>query len=256
MNLAFNESYVAGYHSNSQIARVLTENWICDNMYCPRCGNRTLHHFENNRPVADFFCPVCKNEYELKSTQGHLGKKITDGAYETMIQRITDNQNPDFFFMNYSTEASVVKDLILIPKHFFLPEIIEKRKPLAPTARRAGWVGCNILLDKVPAQGRIPIITDGAVMDRNSVVRQVNRTAGLETKNLNARGWLIDILKCTERLKTEQFLLHDLYFFEGELQQKHPDNHNIRPKIRQQLQVLRDKGFIEFLGNGAYRKVN
>ena len=30
---------------------------------------------------------------------------------------------------------------------------------------------------------------------------------------------------------------------------------HIKEKIRQQLQVLRDKGLIEFLGNGHYRKV-
>jgi len=30
-------------------------------------------------------------------------------------------------------------------------------------------------------------------------------------------------------------------------------NHNIRPKIRQQLQILRDLGFLEFLGDGSYR---
>ena len=36
------------------------------------------------------------------------------------------------------------------------------------------------------------------------------------------------------------------------LQKKYPWNHNIRPKIRQQLQVLRDRGLISFLGNGQY----
>ena len=43
--------------------------------------------------------------------------------------------------------------------------------------------------------------------------------------------------------------------FEKVLEMKYPSNHNIRPKIRQQLQVLRDRGIIEFLGNGNYRKV-
>lgn len=46
-----------------------------------------------------------------------------------------------------------------------------------------------------------------------------------------------------------------MYQFVDELQLKHIDNHNIEAKIRQQLQVLRDKGFIEFLGNGQYRKL-
>ena len=46
----------------------------------------------------------------------------------------------------------------------------------------------------------------------------------------------------------------DVYAFEGLLGQKHPQNHHVRPKIRQQLQLLRDKGFIDFLGHGMYRK--
>lgn len=60
-----------------------------ENMYCLHCGNPYLSQFENNRPVADFYCPVCGNEYELKSKNGILGNKITDGAYDTMIARIT-----------------------------------------------------------------------------------------------------------------------------------------------------------------------
>ena len=78
-----------------------------------------------------------------------MGHKITDGAYGTMIERITSNNNPDFFFMSYSKAELKVRDFILIPKHFFVPDIIEKRAPLAPTARRAGWTGCNILINKV-----------------------------------------------------------------------------------------------------------
>ncbi|RJQ53985.1 MAG: restriction endonuclease, partial [Nitrospiraceae bacterium] len=31
-----------------------------------------------------------------------------------------------------------------------------------------------------------------------------------------------------------------------------PDNKHIRPKIRQQLQILRDKGIVEFKGQGRY----
>jgi type II restriction enzyme len=49
--------------------------------------------------------------------------------------------------------------------------------------------------------------------------------------------------------------VHDQRAFEGELAAKHPENHNIRAKIRQQLQVFRDLGFIEFLGSGEYRSL-
>ena len=224
-------------------------------MYCPRCGNTHITKFENNRPVADFFCPLCNNEYELKSKNGVLTHKINDGAYDTMIERITGNQNPDFLFMSYSKSESKVNDLILIPKHFFVPDIIEKRKPLAQTARRAWWVGCNIVIDKIPEQGRISIISSGNITNINSILNKVNQSNKLETKNMNSRGWIMDVLNCVNKISTQLFTLEDMYVFECELQSKHPENYNVKPKIRQQLQLLRDKGFIEFLGNGKYRKL-
>ncbi|MGN0539457.1 MAG: DpnI domain-containing protein [Candidatus Fimenecus sp.] len=255
MNLTFDIQSTEKYHSASQITRVLTETWVHENMYCPRCGNLTINRFENNRPVADFFCPACRNEYELKSKSGSLSKKVNDGAYETMIKRITSNQNPDFFFMNYSKTEHKVKDFIIVPKHFFTPSIIEKRKPLAPTARRAGWVGCNILVGKIPTQGKIPIISNGNVLDKNNIIKQVNRSRKLETSSLESRGWLMDVLNCVNTVEDNEFSLSQIYIFENELQEKHPNNNNVKPKIRQQLQFLRDKGFIEFLGNGKYKKI-
>jgi type II restriction enzyme len=33
----------------------------------------------------------------------------------------------------------------------------------------------------------------------------------------------------------------------------HPENNYVRPKIRQQLQVLPDQGWLEFLGRRRYR---
>ena len=255
MELNFDISAIKNYHSNSQRARLLTENWVKKNMYCPRCGNLHIEQFENNRPVADFYCPSCNNEYELKSKDGGLGKRINDGAYKTMIERITSNKNPDFFFMSYSKTDYVVKNLILIPKHFFVPDIIEKRKPLSQTARRAGWVGCNIVIEKIPEQGIIPIISNGKIIEPNGVINKVNISNRLETKDLHSRGWIMDILNCVNRIPFPVFILEDMYSFEPELQNKHPENHNVKPKIRQQLQLLRDKGFIEFLGNGLYRKL-
>jgi type II restriction enzyme len=37
------------------------------------------------------------------------------------------------------------------------------------------------------------------------------------------------------------------------LAELHPDNHNVQPKIRQQLQELRDLDLLEFLRGGEYR---
>jgi type II restriction enzyme len=54
------------YTSNSQKIRVATESWVMERVFCANCGN-VLSSFENNRPVADFHCSSCKEEYELKS---------------------------------------------------------------------------------------------------------------------------------------------------------------------------------------------
>ena len=50
------------------------------------------------------------------------------------------------------------------------------------------------------------------------------------------------------------FTLKDMYSFVQELSIKHPNNNNVEAKIRQQLQFLRDKGFVEFTSRGSYRK--
>jgi type II restriction enzyme len=54
----------------------------------------------------------------------------------------------------------------------------------------------------------------------------------------------------------QEFTLEDVYKYEQELRRRYPENRNIRPKIRQQLQFLRDLGLIEFLSNdGEYRRL-
>jgi hypothetical protein len=60
-------------------------------------------------------------------------------------------------------------------------------------------------------------------------------------------------MKCVEAIGHESFTLADAYVFEERLAALYPGNNNVRPKIRQQLQVLRDRGWLEFLGRGRYR---
>ena len=85
MNLYFNINLAEGYKSSTQIARRLTEDWVLNNSYCPSCGEISLNEFENNRPVADFYCEKCNEEFELKSKGGKLSSTITDGAYNLAI---------------------------------------------------------------------------------------------------------------------------------------------------------------------------
>lgn|GEM_PF-7086354 len=50
------------------------------------------------------------------------------------------------------------------------------------------------------------------------------------------------------------FALYEKYLFEELPYRKHPQNHNIMAKIRQQLHFLRDRNTIEFVSRGEYGK--
>jgi type II restriction enzyme len=254
MNLSFNTKLAVGYSSNSQIVRILTENWVRNNAYCPNCENVPLNEFENNRPVADFYCKNCLEEFELKSKGGKLTNTITDGAFSTMIERISSDNNPNFFFLTYSKDWRV-NNFLIIPKQFFTQEIIIKRPPLAPTARRAGWIGCNIDISKVADSGKIFLIKSSKIIDPKIVNKSFNKTLFLREKSTEAKGWILDIMKCVDEIKSDSFNLDEIYKFEQKLITKYPNNNFIKDKIRQQLQILRDKGIIEFIGRGQYKKI-
>lgn len=202
--------------------------------------------------MADLFCATCDEEFELKSQKAQFGAKVVDGAFRTMIERLSSNKNPNLMLMNYNLAAGV-RNLLVIPKHFFIHDVIEERKPLAATARRAGWVGCNILLSRIPEAGKIYIVRDAAVLDRQAVLEQWRATAFLREKESGSRSWLLNVLKCVEDIDSEFFDLSQVYDFEERLSGLYPMNQHVRQKIRQQLQVLRDQGIIEFLGRGRYR---
>lgn len=256
MELTFDKKLAEKYSSASQKMRVLTEDWVDSSIYCPNCGHLEIEHYPNNKPVADFYCANCKEDYELKSKKDSMGTKIVDGAYGTMIERLQSSNNPNFFFLNYNPENYSIKNFVVIPKHFFVPEIIEKRKPLAPTARRAGWIGCNILLQSIPQAGKIFYVRNGLIKPKEQVLTEWQKTLFLrEEKEISAKGWLLDVMRCVESLNRQDFTLDDIYMFESELQKLHPENKHIKDKIRQQLQVLRDRGYLDFVSRGKYHLI-
>lgn len=252
MNMFFDINLVQDYHSNSQKIRVMSENWVIDNVYCVRCGSK-LKHFENNKPVGDMYCEKCREEFELKSNKKKLDKIIVDGAYNTMIEKIDNGNIPNFFYLNYDLKTYKVSNLIIIPKHFFTKDIIIKRKPLADTARRAGWVGCNINVSQIPDSGKLYIVKNGEEENKNYVIENFNKMLFLRKSKDKFRGWLLDILRCIELLDKQNFSLDEIYSFETFLKIKHPENNNIQAKIRQQLQILRDNGYIKFVSRGKYK---
>jgi type II restriction enzyme len=253
MQIHFDIKIAERYHSTSQKIRVLSEAWVDTEAFCPNCG-LNLNQFQSGKPVADFYCSKCHEEYELKSKKGSIGMKIVDGAYRTMLERLKSDNNPNFFLLSYDLQSFEIQNFFVVPKHFFVPEIIEQRKPLSETARRAGWVGCNILLKDIPLTGKIFYIKNRTIKSKEQILENWRKTLFLrEKKETAAKGWILDIMNCIDKIGKREFYLNDVYAFEKLLEQKHPNNRHIKDKIRQQLQFLRDKGYLDFVARGKYR---
>lgn len=67
MDLRLDISLAGRYSSLFQKIRIETEYWVAENLYCPICGFSHIQQYENNKPVADFFCEKCASDFELKS---------------------------------------------------------------------------------------------------------------------------------------------------------------------------------------------
>jgi type II restriction enzyme len=254
VDLLFDSQIAAAYRSPLQRVRILSEYWVNRHLYCPNCGRDNVMRYSNNSRIADFYCAQCSENYELKSQKkSRFDRKVVDGAYGTMMARLAGSGVPNLLLLGYEGAPLQVTNLLVVPKQFFVPELIERRKPLAISARRAGWVGCNILLQQIPPSGRIFLVRGGVIEAKADVMARWQRTLFLRDQPEGAKGWLLNIMRCIEQLRVPEFSLDDLYSFEDELRRAYSGNQNIRPKIRQQLQVLRDRGYLEFLGAGRYR---
>jgi len=241
------------YKSASQRARVGTEAWGAANFFCPSCDSPKLDSAPRGAAAIDYLCPRCAQCFQLKSQSRPFGSRIVDSAYSEMLRAILASRTPNLYVMHYDLAAWSVRTIILIPHFAFAPSAIERRRPLAPTARRAGWVGCNILLSQIPADARIPIVDAGSARPAAAVRADFQRLRPLENLEAEARGWTLDVLNAVRSLGKQEFSLSELCGREDALAKLHPANHNVRPKIRQQLQILRDMGLLEFLSPGRYR---
>lgn len=290
MRLQMTGDSAAAYKSGAQRARVVTEAWGADNLYCPNCSSPKLDRLQHNTKASDFCCPNCNFWYQLKGQQSRIGNYITDGAYAAMMNAIRNNETPNFYIMQYDVATWSIRNLLLIPHFAFPPSAIIKRKPLAVTARRAGWVGCNIALNRIPADARIQVVRtvlspsplrsggegqgeariktplSGSlpaqsrderveIVPAEEVRSQFRKVKPLGEIKAKERGWTLDVLNVVRSLQTgnREFTTAEVYAFERELEKLHPDNRHVRDKIRQQLQVLRDLKLLIHVERGVWR---
>jgi type II restriction enzyme len=109
----------------------------------------------------------------------------------------------------------------------------------------------------IPQTGKIFFVKNRRVEPKDKVLTEWKKTLFLrEEKETSAKGWLLDIMNCIETIGHKEFVLDEVYSFVDTLSKKHPENKHIKDKIRQQLQILRDKGYLMFVKPGHYSLVN
>jgi type II restriction enzyme len=254
MDLQCRVDLSARYKARSQIARVLSEDWCGRELYCPACDSDRLTGSKPNNPAVDFECAKCQQPFQLKSARTWNARKIVDGAHGAMLRAIHADKTPNLLVLQYS-DKWLVHNLLLVPRMFFTESVIEKRKPLGPNAERSGWIGCNILIGEIPSDGKIPMISAGVPVRKRFVREEFSRVKQLAEIPPSLRGWALDVLRAVRKLGKPEFTLQEMYAFESHLKALHPGNQNVRPKIRQQLQVLGDSGLLRFGAKGNYRVV-
>ncbi|MFH1504797.1 MAG: Dam-replacing domain protein [Candidatus Omnitrophota bacterium] len=99
-------------------------------------------------------------------------------------------------------------------------------------------------------------IRDKKIVNKKSVLDSWKKTLFLKKPQASKlKGWILDIMNCIDKLNKKAFSLQEIYRFEKDLALKYPDNKHIKDKIRQQLQFLRNEGFLGFRGKGKYRLI-
>lgn len=251
MNLQLPSGLGEAYTNPTQQARVITESWMADQGYCPSCLSH-LAPAPTNSKAVDFSCPQCSIQYQLKSTKSKIGTRVPDGAYATMLSAVKSDTSPALVLMQYRKFDWSVLNLIVIPSFALTEQAIIPRKPLAETARRAGWVGCNIDLSHIAPQARVNVVKEGIVRTRREVADSYALLKPLQSINVKQRGWAMAVLNGIQSTGLRRFTTRDAYRLEGMMSQIFPDNRNIRAKIRQQLQVLRDMGLLNHVERGEW----
>lgn len=132
------------------------ELWLAANYYCPFCGGQ-LTKGPTNAQAVDHQCSneSCLEYFQIKATSKSF--KTRSGRVRCLgaslratlasIDPITDRMTWNLVLLEYDRTTNRIKKLGLIRKCNISRENVRERNPLRPTARRAGWQGCNLMFD-------------------------------------------------------------------------------------------------------------
>jgi type II restriction enzyme len=243
-----------------QRVRVVTEGWFAAEGYCLNCDSPRLEPTRAGTEFRDFECPLCGQPYELKSAARAHTRIVQDGGFDSMMRRIRAQEAPALMLMHYAkgnvaAAAWRVQRLVAVHPVFLTPAVVRKRpKPhIRPRSGAEYWM-CDLDLSLIPADGKIVVVADSEVRPEAAT-----RAAFVSSKRfadipVAKRGWAALVLAAVRKVGKVEFTLPEVYRYEAAMHAAYPQNNHVREKIRQQMQVLRDLGYVEFLDRrGEYR---
>jgi len=143
-----------------------------------------------------------------------------------MIAAIRPNRQPNLFLLSYHLPF-VVTNLSVLPRRFLAEAMAVRRKPLAQTARRAGWIGCNLDLRQIPRSALIPRVVEGKFVAQSQIQDHWKKSEPLDQLSSTARGWAAVVLGIVERIRKPESTLQDIYEHETRVAALFPNNRNI-----------------------------
>ena len=121
-------------------------------MRCVKCDSGLVKCPANQKSI-DHLCSGCGEQYQVKSSRkafaGRGGKiKFLGAEYSTTIASMGGGNPPwNLILVRYSEENQEIEKTLLIERKNISEKNVIPRKPLGPSARRAGWQGCNFQFD-------------------------------------------------------------------------------------------------------------
>ena len=141
VHLDFGEA--ARFTSRSQVARVAVEAWAATNVRCWQC-QAPLLLVPTNAKLLDALCSVQNHEIQVKAVSGIASDRLTAAAYAPMAERLAVGRLPDYLIVSYDVLRKTVVLAEFIDGEAIDASRVQARTALAPTAKRAGWIGASI----------------------------------------------------------------------------------------------------------------
>ena len=145
--------------TNKQQLGDFGEEIVVKRCACPRCKRKaTLKCLPNNFKCADVICDFCGYLAQVKATRvkniTKLPKQQLGAAWGPQYERMNAGIYFPLFIVLVHLQSSAI---YYLAADLQIPDMFVPRKPLGPTARKAGWLGFRYDFASVPGVGVVRI---------------------------------------------------------------------------------------------------